>query len=60
VAEIAPFRGLRYAAAKAGELGRLFAPPYDVIDNAMRDRLIARSPYNIARVSRSPAADSEA
>jgi uncharacterized protein (DUF1015 family) len=59
VAEIAPFRGLRYDAARAGELGRLFAPPYDVIDNAMRERLIGRSPYNIARVTRSPEADSE-
>jgi uncharacterized protein (DUF1015 family) len=59
VAEIAPFKGLRYDLKKAGALGKVFAPPYDVIDNAMRARLIAQSPYNIARVSRSPEADSE-
>ena len=59
MAEIAPFKGLRYDLAKAGALGKVFAPPYDVIDAAMRERLIAGSQYNIARVSRSPEADSE-
>ncbi|HOX06688.1 MAG TPA: DUF1015 domain-containing protein [Planctomycetota bacterium] len=59
MAEIAPFKGLRYDIGKVGALGRVFAPPYDVIDGPMRDRLIAGSQYNIARISRSPEAESE-
>jgi len=40
-----PLRGLRYT-PKAGEFGTLLAPPYDVIDAELRDRLAAASPYN--------------
>jgi uncharacterized protein (DUF1015 family) len=49
VAEIAPFRGLRYA-EKAGPLEDLISPPYDVISDADRDRLYERSPFNFVRV----------
>src|SRR5437016_1461126 len=44
---IAPFHGLRYDPAKAGPLGKVIAPPYDVISPEQRDELAARSPYNI-------------
>ncbi len=60
MAEIAPFKGLRYDTGKVGALGRVFAPPYDVIDGAMRERLIAGSAHNIARITRSPEAEKEA
>jgi len=49
VAEIAPLRGLRYADA-AGSLADLLSPPYDVITDAERDRLLRRSPFNFVRV----------
>jgi uncharacterized protein (DUF1015 family) len=47
--EIRPFRGLRYAVADA-ELGKVLAPPYDVIPDAYREALYARDPRNIVRV----------
>ncbi|MBI5069811.1 MAG: DUF1015 domain-containing protein [Deltaproteobacteria bacterium] len=44
---VLPFRGLRYAAARARGLSPLIAPPYDVVSAAQRDELAARSPNNI-------------
>jgi uncharacterized protein (DUF1015 family) len=44
-----PFRAWRYAAT-AGELGRLVAPPYDVIEPDLQSRLYAGSPHNVVRV----------
>lgn len=46
MAEIRPFRGLRYPSSLAGDAAALMAPPYDVIDDAGRAELAARSPYN--------------
>jgi uncharacterized protein (DUF1015 family) len=48
LAEIQPFRGVRYRAA--ADLSRVLAPPYDVIPPAYRDELYARDPHNIVRV----------
>jgi uncharacterized protein (DUF1015 family) len=50
VAEFIPFRGFRYDESVAGPLSDLICPPYDVIDEAERERLYARSPYNFVRV----------
>lgn len=50
MAEFIPFRGLRYDAATAGALSEVICPPYDVIDDAARERLYARSPHNFVRV----------
>ncbi len=50
MAEILPFHGLRYDEQKAGPLADLICPPYDVIDEAQRDELLGRSPYNFVRV----------
>ena len=47
---IRPFRALRYAPEVAGDLGRLIAPPYDVIDEAERRMLLARDPRNVVRL----------
>jgi uncharacterized protein (DUF1015 family) len=47
---VTPFRGWRYQPEVAGNLGRLIAPPYDVIDSELQQRLHARSPYNVVRV----------
>jgi uncharacterized protein (DUF1015 family) len=46
MAEIRPFRGLRYDPSKAGDPAALLAPPYDVVDDAGRAELAARSPHN--------------
>lgn len=50
VAEILPFHGLRFDEQKAGALADLICPPYDVIGDALRDELYARSPHNFVRV----------
>ncbi len=44
-----PFRAWRYS-PKAGELDRLVAPPYDVIEPGLQSALYARSPYNVVRI----------
>jgi uncharacterized protein (DUF1015 family) len=50
MAEILPFHALRYDEQKAGALADLICPPYDVISDAQRDELYARSPHNFVRV----------
>jgi uncharacterized protein (DUF1015 family) len=49
VADVRPFRALRYAAA-AGHLGDLVSPPYDVISPEERRGYLAASPYNAVRL----------
>jgi uncharacterized protein (DUF1015 family) len=46
MAEIRPFRGLRYEVPRAGAPGDLMAPPYDVVDAEGRAQLAARSDHN--------------
>ena len=50
MAEIQPIRALRYDLDRAGGLQDVVAPPYDVIDDAQRAALEARSPYNVVRI----------
>ena len=45
-----PFRGVRYAPARVGELANVTSPPYDVIGPGTLERLRAASPYNIVRL----------
>jgi uncharacterized protein (DUF1015 family) len=45
-----PFRGLRFDPAVVGDLGRVIAPPYDVISPQARDAYEAMSPYNVVRL----------
>lgn len=45
--DIAPLRPLRYAPSL---LERVVAPPYDVIDAALRARLGARDPHNVVHI----------
>ncbi len=45
------FQGLRYS-SRAGDAGRLAAPPYDQIDDAARDRFQAASPYQFVHLTR--------
>jgi uncharacterized protein (DUF1015 family) len=45
-----PFRGVRYAPARVGELANVTSPPYDVIGPGTLEHLRAASPYNIVRL----------
>ena len=48
--DIRPFRGVRYDMTQVGDLSAVVAPPYDVIDRELQDRLYDASPYNIVRL----------
>ncbi|HEV2249137.1 MAG TPA: DUF1015 domain-containing protein [Candidatus Limnocylindria bacterium] len=50
MADVVPFHGLRFDESKAGPLADLISPPYDVISDAQREALYARSPYNVVRL----------
>ncbi len=51
MAVVKPFRAVRYDEEVAGPLDRLVAPPYDVIDEAQREELMARSPLNVVHLT---------
>jgi uncharacterized protein (DUF1015 family) len=59
--DVRPFRGVRYDVAQVGALSDVVAPPYDVIDTALQERLYQASPYNIIRLelNRAEAGDSD-
>ena len=61
MAEIRPFRGVRYDIARVGTLSDVVAPPYDVIDAALQKKLYDLNPANAIRVelTREEAGDSE-
>lgn len=50
MAVVAPFAGLRYDAAKVGDIGTVLAPPYDVISTEQQAALYDRSPWNAVRL----------
>jgi uncharacterized protein (DUF1015 family) len=50
VPEIRSFRALRYDPEVAGDMARLVAPPYDVIDTPLHAALLARHPRNAVRL----------
>ncbi len=50
MARIEPLCALHYDRSVVGDLGLVCAPPYDVIDDAQRERLVRRSPYNVVAV----------
>jgi uncharacterized protein (DUF1015 family) len=50
MAEIQPLRAVHYDITAAGPLDRVTAPPYDVIDQALRRELVARSPHNVVEI----------
>ena len=50
MADLRPFRAIYHSPA-AGALGKLVAPPYDVISTDQADRLRAMSEYNIVRLT---------
>jgi uncharacterized protein (DUF1015 family) len=54
MAEILPFRALRYNPEKVGALECVVTQPYDKITPAMQERYYTLSPYNLVRIIRGP------
>src|SRR3954454_10734277 len=50
MADVPPPRTLRYALSSVGSLENVIAPPYDVIDDALRAELAGRSPFNVVEI----------
>jgi uncharacterized protein (DUF1015 family) len=50
VADIQPFRGLRYDPERIGDLSAVITPPYDVISPAEQHRYHNAHPHNIIRL----------
>ena len=50
MAEIKPFRALRFCTEKAGAIESLTCPPYDIISPAQRTQYLETNPYNIVRL----------
>lgn len=48
--DVRSFRGVRYDVAQVGALSDVVAPPYDVIDSALQEKLYQASPYNSIRM----------
>lgn len=50
MATIIPFRGVVYNQSKAGSIGNLVCPPYDIISQAEQQELYRKSPHNVVRL----------
>lgn len=50
MAEIKPFKGMRYNTFLAGRIGELCCPPYDIISEEERLGYIAENEYNVIRL----------
>ncbi len=57
MADIAPFRGLRYNLNKINDLSRVVIPPYDVISSQEQKQFHEMSPYNMVRLELGIATD---
>src|SRR5829696_4839106 len=50
MADVQPLRALHYDLRSVESLDAVAAPPYDVIDDALRSQLAGRSPFNVVEV----------
>ena len=50
MADVRPFKGLRYNTRTVGELSKVISPPFDTITEEAQDSLYRRSPYNVVRL----------
>ncbi len=50
MAEIRPFRGVRFDTDKAGSPEELICPPYDIISAQQREKYVEKNPNNIVRL----------
>ena len=51
MAQVRPFRAVRYDERRAGPLASLVAPPYDVLDDAAKAAYRAKSPHNVVHLT---------
>src|SRR4051812_30019178 len=61
MADIRAFRAYRYDLRRVGALRDVIAPPYDVIDADLQQRLYDQSPHNVIRLilNKESASDSD-
>jgi uncharacterized protein (DUF1015 family) len=57
--EIKAFKAYRFNEAVVGDVGNCIAPPYDVIDADLQERLYKKSKYNIAQITKSKTTPSD-
>ncbi len=57
--EIKSFRAFRFNPAVVGSAGDCIAPPYDVIDASLQEKLYQKNEYNIVRIIRGKTKDSD-
>ncbi len=50
MADVRPFRGIRYSPSQAGALGLNVCPPFDMITPQLQRQLYERSAYNVVRL----------
>jgi len=50
MAEIRPFKALRFNTEKAGTIDQLVCPPYDIISEEQRKGYLQKNPHNIIRL----------
>ena len=50
MADVQPFRGLRYNIERVGDLSSVISPPYDVISSQEQQLYLRQSPHNVIRL----------
>ena len=50
MAEVKPLETLRYEPSAVGGLEAVIAPPYDVIDDELREQLLAKNAFNVVEI----------
>ena len=50
MADVQPFKGLRYNQDTVGDVGSVICPPFDTISADMQSSLYEQSPYNVVRL----------
>ena len=50
MSEIRPFSAIRYSAGAAGDISSRLAPPYDIIDDQEKRKLLQRDPRNFVEI----------
>jgi len=51
MADVKPFKGYRFKLKKPQDLGRLAAPPYDMLDESAIDELYKKDDFNCVRIT---------
>jgi uncharacterized protein (DUF1015 family) len=59
MANIAPFRGIRYNSHKVGDLSKVVSQPYDRVRYGLQDEYHDLHPYNIVRIIKGRAFDDD-